>query len=157
MRLLPLLLTISVFVAVPAVSQAQAPPRWDVAFGPHVVVRESSSRTHVGGGVAAARRFGRAAVVFEGGGTRRDGHNDWRVVGGPRVMLSDGHRAAFFVQALAGTLIRQKDADWAVMPGMGIDVRWTNARAIRFQIDAPIERSEARTAKSVRASVWLVF
>lgn len=72
-------------------------------------------------------------------------------------MLGQGDRAAFFVQALAGTLIRQKDADWAVMPGMGVDVRWTNARAIRFQIDAPIERSEARTAKSVRASVWLVF
>ena len=157
MRFLQLLTTIGVLLAVPAVSQAQTPERWNVAFGPHVVVRENSSKTHVGGGVAAARRFGRAAVVLEGGGTRRDGHNDWRIVAGPRVMLKDGPRAAFFVQALAGTLIRQKDADWAVMPGAGVDVRWNSTRAIRFQIDAPIERSEARTARGVRASVWLVF
>lgn len=156
MRFVSLLLMIGVCVTVPAVSHAQT-PRWDVAFGPHVVVRETSSQTQVGGGIAAARRIGRAAIVIDASGTRRDGHNDWRVVGGPRVLLSDGDRAAFFAQALAGTLIRQNDADWAVLPGVGVDVRWASAGAIRFQIDAPIERSEARTTKSIRASVWLVF
>ena len=58
---------------------------------------------------------------------------------------------------LTGTLIRQRDADWAVLPGGGVDVRWTDSLAVRFQIDAPVERSEARTAKSARASVWLTF
>ena len=95
--------------------------------------------------------------MFEGGVTRREGHNDWRVAGGPRLILGTTARSAFFAQVLAGSLIRQRDADWAVLPGVGVDVRWANSLAVRFQIDAPVERSEARTAKSVRASIWLIF
>ena len=65
--------------------------------------------------------------------------------------------SAFFVQVLGGTLIRQRAADWAVMPGVGMDVRGTDWLAVRLQVDAPVERSEARATKSARASVWLIF
>ena len=61
------------------------------------------------------------------------------------------------MHVLAGTLIRSREADWAVLPGAGVDVRGTDRLAVRFQIDAPVERSEARTAKSARAAVWLIL
>jgi len=54
-------------------------------------------------------------------------------------------------------LIRQRAADWAVLPGGGIDIPITPGVDVRLQVDAPIERSDARTATSARASVWLVF
>jgi hypothetical protein len=156
MRLLILILALSVLPAVPAYAQAQA-NRWEAAVGPHVVFRESSSTTHAGGGVTIARRNERFAGVLEGSGTRREGHNDWRIVGGPRLMFGGGARTAFFVQALAGAAIRQKEADWAVLPGFGVDLRLSDSRALRFQFDAPIERSNQRTHSSVRASIWLAF
>lgn len=156
MRLCVLVLFLSVMYAVPA--RAQAPgSRWEVAVGPHVVFRETSSSTHAGGGVTIARRNERFAGVLEGSGTRREGHNDWRIVGGPRLMFGGGSRATFFVQALAGAAIRQKEADWAVLPGFGVDLRLSDSRALRFQFDAPIERSGQRTHSSVRASIWLAF
>lgn len=156
MRLCVLVLFLSVLHAVPAHAQASA-SRWEVAVGPHVVFRESSSSTHAGGGVTIARRYERFAGVLEGSGTRREGHNDWRIVGGPRLMFGGGSRATFFVQALAGAAIRQKEADWAVLPGFGVDLRLSDSRALRFQFDAPIERSSQRTTSSIRASIWLAF
>lgn len=156
MRLLILIVAVSVLFVVPATAQAQA-SRWEAAVGPHVVFREGSSSTHAGGGVTIARRNDRFAGVIEGSGTRREGHNDWRVVGGPRLMFGGGPRATFFVQALAGAAIRQNDADWAVLPGFGVDLRLSDSHALRFQFDAPIERSAQRTTSGVRASVWLAF
>ena len=156
MRLLILIIALSVLPAVPAYAQAPS-NRWELAVGPHVVFRESSSTTHAGGGVTIARRYERFAGVLEGSGTRRDGHNDWRIVGGPRLMFGGGARAAFFVQALAGVIIRQKKADWAMLPGFGVDLLLSDSRALRFLFDAPIERSAQRTSSSVRASVWLAF
>ena len=155
MRVASFVLVISVVGAFPAGAQ-DSKDAWEFGLGPHVVLREDST-AHSGGGITIARRYETLAAVFEGGVTRRHGHNDWRVVGGPRLALGTTARSAFFVQVLAGTLIRQRDADWAVMPGAGVDVRWTDWSAIRFQIDAPVERSEGRTAKSARASVWLTF
>ena len=155
MRIASFVLAISVVGALPANAQAQQ-DGWEFGLGPHVVLREDST-AHSGGGITLARRHETFAAVFEGSGTRRHGHNDWRLVGGPRLALGTTARSAFFVQVLAGTLIRQRDADWAVLPGVGVDVRWTDWSAVRFQIDAPVERSEARTAKSARASVWLTF
>lgn len=149
-------LLIAVCSAVPAFAQS-VPGRWEVAVGPHVVFRENSSATHAGGGVTIARRYERFAGVVEAGGTRREGHNDWRIVAGPRLMFGAGARTSIFVQALAGTLVRSRDADWAVLPGVGVDLRLSESRALRFQFDAPIERSESRTVSSVRASVWLAF
>jgi hypothetical protein len=72
-------------------------------------------------------------------------------------MLGSGSRASLFIQALAGTLIRQRESDWAVLPGFGVDLRSAGGRAFRFQFDAPIERSQGRTATSVRGSVWFLF
>ena len=155
MRLLCLVLFFSVVFVSPA--SAQSSRGWEFGLGPHVVFRESSSKTNVGGGVTLARRYQRFAAVLEGSGTRREGHNDWRIIGGPRVMVNSGSRTSVFVQALAGTLIRQREADWAVLPGFGVDVRWDGRRAIRVQFDAPIERSQGRTATSIRGSVWFVF
>ena len=156
MRLLCSVLFFSLFVASPASAQSST-GGWELGLGPHVVFREGSSKTSVGGGVTVARRYQRFAAVVEGGGTRREGHNDWRIVGGPRVMVNPGARTSVFVQALAGALIRQREADWAVLPGFGVDVRSRGGRAIRLQFDAPIERSEGRTATSIRGSVWFVF
>ena len=156
MRLLCLILFFSVVFASPAAAQPSN-GYWEFGVGPHVVFREGSSKTNAGGGVTVARRFERFAAVVETSGTRREGHNDWRVVGGPRVLFGSGSRAAVFLQVLAGTLIRQREPDWAVLPGLGVDVRSSGGHAIRLQFDAPIERSEGRTASSVRASVWFVF
>lgn len=155
MRVASFVLLISVVGASPAIAQTSN-DTWEFGIGPHVVVREDST-THSGGGITLARQYQRLAAVLEGSGTRREGHNDWRVVGGPRLTLGTTARSAFFVQVLAGTLIRSREADWAVLPGAGVDVRGTDSLAVRFQIDAPVERSEARTAKSARASVWLIL
>ena len=154
MRVAAFVLLISVVSASSASAQASN-STWEFGLGPHVVVRGDST-THNGGGITLARRYQRFAAVLEGSGTRREGHNDWRVVGGPRLTLGTTARSAFFVQVLAGTLIRSREADRAVLPGAGVDVRGTDSLAVRFQIDAPVERSEARTAKSARASVWLI-
>lgn len=129
---------------------------WEIGLGPHVARREDST-VHNGGGITIARQFQATAAVLEASGTRRHGHNDWRVVAGSRLTLGAIARATVFVQVLAGALIRQHAADWAVLPGVGVDVEGTNSLGLRFQIDAPIERSEGHTAKSGRASVWLVF
>ena len=130
---------------------------WEVGAGPHVIFRETSDSTHAGGGVTVARRFEKLALVLEGSGTRRQGHNDWRAVAGPRLLFGTGARTSYFIQALAGTLVRSSDATWSVVPGVGVDVPAGDRRAIRFQLDAPIEKSDARTATSVRASLWFVF
>ena len=156
MRLLVLVLFFSVLFTLPA--SAQSPTgAWEFGLGPHVVFREGSSKANAGGGVTIARRNQRFAAVLEGSGTRREGHNDWRIVGGPRMMFGTGARASVFMQVLAGTLTRQRESDWAVLPGFGVDLRPAGIRAIRLQFDAPIERSQGRTATSIRASVWFVF
>ena len=155
MRLLVLIVFSSVVFASPASAQSSS-GAWELGLGLHVVFRESSSKTNAGGGVTVARRGQRFAAVVEASGTRREGHNDWRLVGGPRVMFGAGSRASVFVQVLAGTLIRQREPDWAILPGFGVDVR-AGSHAVRFQIDAPIERSQARTTTSVRGSIWFLF
>ena len=106
----------SVVFASPANAQSSS-GGWEFGLGPHVVFRESSSKTNAGGGVTVARRGQRFAAVVEASGTRREGHNDWRIVGGPRVMFGAGSRTSFFVQTLAGTLIRQREPDLAVQIG----------------------------------------
>jgi len=138
-------------------SAAGAARGTEVALGPHVIWREHSSRAHPGGGLTVARRWGSRAAVVEAGGTRRDGHNDWRVLAGARAAIVDGSGARVYVQGLAGALIRSSQAGFALMPGLGVDVRPSAARAIRLQLDVPIEHAESRTVAGLRASVWLVF
>jgi hypothetical protein len=154
MRIVLFLLAVGILLP----ANAEAQDGWEVGFGPHLIRREDSSKVHVGGGVTAARRFGRFAGVVEGGGTRREGHNDWRALAGVRVKFGDtSRRTVFFVQALGGVLIRSRESDWAILPGLGVDVRLSDMRALRVQLDAPVERAEARTVTGGRVSVWLVF
>ncbi len=151
-----LLLVFAAGILLPVNAEAQ--DGWESGFGPHLIRREDSSTIHVGGGVTAARRFGRFALVIEGGGTRREGHNDWRTLAGARVRVGDtGRRTVFFVQTLGGVLIRSSASDWAILPGLGADVRLSEKRALRVQLDAPIERAQSRTVAGGRVSVWLVF
>jgi hypothetical protein len=112
---------------------------------------------HLGGGLALAHRFDRFAVALEGSGIRREGHNDWRVVGGPRAIFGASEGSSYFVQVLAGAFIRQSQSNWAVLPGVGFDAGIGGNRALRFQVDVPVEREESRTATSVRGSVWIMF
>ena len=93
MRLLCVVLFFSAIFASPAYAQPTG-PGWEVGLGPHVIFREASSSTHPGGGVTVARRFEKLAVVIEGSGTRRQGHNDWRAVGGPRLMFGADARSS---------------------------------------------------------------
>ena len=88
MRGVLLLILISSFLLVPAGAQAQsstgiaARPTeesqrgTELALGPHLIRREHSSESHLGGGVTVARRFGGLAGVLEGSGTRREGMLD---------------------------------------------------------------------------------
>ena len=95
MRGASFVLLISVVGASQASAQASR-DTWEFGLGPHVVFREDST-THSGGGITVARRYQTFAAVLEGGVTRREGHNDWRLAGGPRLMLGTIARSAFFL------------------------------------------------------------
>jgi len=168
MRIVVLALVCAFLWLVPAGAQAQTSPGTgggsaavsgrgaELALGPHLIWREHSSGAHAGGGLTGALGSGRAAGVIEASGTRRDGHNDWRALGGARVTLFDAVGTRLFLQGLAGTLIRSGKADLALMPGLGLDIGRSGARAVRLQVDVPIERSQGRTSTGARASIWLV-
>ena len=161
MRLVCTVLFFSAVLASTANAQSSSPSSssssssWEFGLGPQVVYRESS--IHLGGGLTLARRFDRFAMAFEGSGIRREGHNDWRVLGGPRAMFGASEGSSYFVQVLAGTFIRQSKSNWAVLPGVGFDAAIGGNRALRFQVDVPVERDQDRTATSVRGSVWFIF
>ena len=161
MRRLGTVLFFSAVLASPANAQSSSPSgsssssSWEFGLGPLVAFRDSAA--HLGGGLTLARRFDRFAGAFEGSIIRREGHNDWRAVGGPRAMFGASENSSFFVQALAGTFIRQSKANWAVLPGAGFDAAIGGSHALRFQVDVPVERDQDRTVTSVRGSVWIVF
>ena len=158
MRLLCTVLFLSAVFASPAGAQTSSSSSlWEIGLGPQVVYRESTGSTHVGGGVTVARRFDKFAIAVEGSGIRREGHNDWHVVGGPRAIFGESARSSYFIQMLAGTLIRQKQSSLAVIPGLGFDAHVGKSQALRFQVDAPIDRSAGRTSTSFRGSIWFVF
>src|SRR5688572_1080147 len=164
MRLFCTVLFFSAVFASPANAQSSGPSNspsasssssWEFGLGPLVAYRGGS--THLGGGLTLARRFDRLAIALEGSGIRREGHNDWRVVGGPRALFGASGGSSPFVQVLAGTFIRSSQANWAVLPGVGFDAAIGGSSVLRFQVDVPIERDQDRTAKSVRGSVWIIF
>src|SRR4029434_4725236 len=126
MRLLCAVVFFSAVFASPANAQSSnpsSPPSssssssWEFGLGALVAYRDGS--IHLGGGLTLARRFDRFAIAFEGSGIRREGHNDWRVAGGPRAIFGASEGSSSFVQVLAGTLIRQSKSNWAVLPGVG--------------------------------------
>jgi hypothetical protein len=156
MRLLCSVLFLCVVFASPSFAQSPAPV-WEFGLGPQVVYRESSGTTHIGGGVTAARRFDKFAIALEASGIRRQGHNDWHIVAGPRAIFGKSERSSYFLQVLAGTLIRQNQSTFAVIPGLGFDAHAGASHALRFQIDAPIDRAAGHTSTGVRGSVWFLF
>jgi hypothetical protein len=162
-----LLCTVLFFIAVfasPATAQSSSPSNppsasssspWEFGLGPLVAYRDGSA--HLGGGLTLAHRFDRFAIALEGSGIRREGHNDWRVVGGPRAILGASGGSSYFVQVLAGTFVRSSQSNWAILPGIGFDAAIGGNSAVRFQVDVPVERDQGRTATSVRGSVWIIF
>ena len=156
MRLLCTVLFLATVFASPANAQSSS-PGWEFGLGPQVVYRESTGATHFGGGVTAARRLDKFAIALEASGTRREGHNDWHVVAGPRALFGASDRSSYFLQILAGTLIRQNQSSFAVIPGLGFNAAAGGRDALRFQVDAPIDRTQGRTSTSVRGSVWFIF
>jgi hypothetical protein len=162
MRLLCTILAFSTILASPAIAQSSnpsnspgSPSSWEFGLGPVVAFRDDA--THLGGGLTLAHRFDRFAIAFEGSGVRREGHNDWRVVGGPRAILGARGATSAFAQVLAGALIRSSQSNWAVLPGVGVDAAIGGSRALRFQFDVPVERDQGRTVTSARGSVWIIF
>jgi|KBSMisStaDraftv2_1062788.scaffolds.fasta_scaffold470136_2 hypothetical protein len=161
MRFLCTVLFFSAVLASPTNAQSSSPstssgsPSWEFGLGAVVAYRDSSLSP--GGGLTLARRFDRFAGTFEGSIVRREGHNDWRAAGGPRAIFGAGGDSSYFVQVLAGTFIRQSTANWAVLPGAGFDAAIGGKRALRFQMDVPVERDQDRTVTSVRGSVWIIF
>lgn len=164
MRLLCTVLFFSAVFASPANAQSSSPSSppsssssssWEFGLGPLVAYRGGS--THLGGGLTLAHLFDRFAIALEGSGIRREGHNDWRVVGGPRAIFGASEGSSYFVQVLAGTFVRQRKSSWAVLPGVGFDAAIGGNSALRFQVDVPVERDQGRTVTSVRGSVWIIF
>lgn len=139
-----------------AAQNVQTPPA-EVALGVVGSWRDGTRGGAPGAAVAGAYRFGRAALVAEASGIRRDGHNDWRVLGGGRAWLLDGPRGGLYTQAQAGTLIRNGQAGLALAVGLGAEWRGAGRLAFRVQADATRDRANGIRADGFRASAWLVL
>jgi hypothetical protein len=122
----------------------------------HALRREDSAKTWPGGGFGGAWNGGRLALAGEATITRRDGHNDWHALAGPRVMLFSNTRTRAFVQVLAGTVIRQKEARFSAQLGGGIDVSLTPRASVRFQLAGLRDQTVGDTLSSGRLSLGLV-
>src|SRR5690554_6292297 len=107
--------------AVPADAQSSASP-FEVGAGVAAVWRDGTSGPSPGGAVTLAFRGLRSDVVVEAGGTRRDGHNDWRILGGPRFWLIQAGGSGLYAHGMAGVLIRTNQTG-AVLQG-GVGAQW---------------------------------
>ena len=123
----------------------------------HVVKREDHSKVWPGGGVGAAWNGDRLALAGEAVVTRRDGHNDWHALAGPRVALLANTRARVFLQLLAGTVIRQKEARFSAQLGGGVDVRLSSRTSFRVLLAGLRDQTAGDTLVSGRLSVGLVL
>lgn len=122
----------------------------------HALKREDSSKIWPGGGVGAALNGRRLALAGEATITRRDGHNDWHALAGPRMALFSSTRARVFLQVLAGTVIRQKEARFSAQLGGGVDVALTPRTSLRFQVAGLRDQTAGDTLTSGRLSFGLV-
>lgn len=138
---------------------AQAPATFAGAEGSvsvHALRREDSSKTWPGGGFGAAWNGARLALAGEATVTRRDGHNDWHALAGPRLTLVSNTRTRVFLQVLAGTVIRQKDARFSAQLGGGVDVSVSPRASLRFQLAGLRDHTSGDTLSSGRLSLGLV-
>ncbi len=141
------------------IAQAQAPPdpgRLEGSLSVHGLRREDSSKTWPGGGFGLALNGRRIAIASEATVTRRDGHNDWHVLAGPRVALVTTTRTQVFLQLLAGTVIRQKDARLSGQLGGGLDVNLNTRTWVRLQLAGLLDQTEGDSVTGGRISIGIV-
>lgn len=122
----------------------------------HAVRREDSSKTWPGGGVGAAWSTGRVGLAGEATITRRDGHNDWHALAGPRFVLVSNARTRVFLQAMAGTVIRQKEARLSGLVAGGVDVSLSPRTSLRFELAGLRDQTAGDALSSARLSLGLV-
>lgn len=122
----------------------------------HALRREDSSKTWPGGGVGAALNGRRLALAGEATITRRDGHNDWHALAGPRIVLFSNARTRVFLQVLGGTVIRQKEAQFSAQLGGGVDVNLTPRTSLRVLVAGLRDQTPGDTLTSGRLSLGLV-
>lgn len=122
----------------------------------HALRREDSSKTWPGGGVGAAWNSGRVALAGEATITRRDGHNDWHALAGPRFVLVSNARTRVFLQALAGTVIRQKEARLSGLVAGGVDLSLSPRTSLRLELAGLRDQTAGDALTSGRLSLGLV-
>lgn len=140
--------------------QAQAPAdpgRLEGSLSVHGLRREDSSKTWPGGGFGLALHGRRVALAGEGTITRRDGHNDWHARVGPRFALVTTTRTRVFLQLLAGTVIRQKDARLSSQLAGGLDINLNTRAWVRVQLAGLLDQTEGDAVTGGRVSIGIVI
>jgi len=140
--------------------QAQAPAapgRLEGSLSVHGLRREDSSKTWPGGGFGLAWNGRRVALAGEGTITRRDGHNDWHALAGPRVALVTTARTRVFLQVLAGAVIRQKESRLSGQIGGGIDVGLNARTSLRVQLAGLLDKTDSDSVTGGRLSLGIVI
>lgn len=138
---------------------AQAPasaPGAEGSLTVHAFRREDSSKTWPGGGVGAAWNGTRWALAAEATITRRDGHNDWHALAGPRVSVFSHSRTRVFLQVLAGSVIRQKEARFSAQAGAGVDIGLGSRTSLRLLLAGLRDQTPGDALVSGRFSLGLV-
>lgn len=130
--------------------------RLEASVSVHALRREDSARTWSGGGVGASWNLEPLSAVGEITITRRDGHNDWRGLAGPRVSLLTRARTQLFAQVLAGTLIRQQHASWSVQLGVGADIQLRPRVSLRLLVAGLRDHTARGTLSSGRTMLGVV-
>ncbi len=141
------------------IAHAQAPSdpgRLEGSLSVHGLRREDSSKTWPGGGLGLAVHGRRIALASEATVTRRDGHNDWHALAGPRVALVTTARTQVFLQLLAGTVIRQKEARLSGQLGGGLDVNLNTRTRVRVQLAGLLDQTEGDSVTGGRISIGIV-
>ena len=139
--------------------QAEAPAdprRLEGSLSVHGLRREDSSKTWPGGGFGLAWNGRRVALAGEGTITRRDGHNDWHALAGPRVALVTTARTRVFLQVLAGAVIRQKESRVSGQLGGGIDVGLNARTSLRVQVAGLLDKTDGDSVTGGRLSLGFV-
>jgi hypothetical protein len=140
--------------------QAQAPAdpgRLEGSLSVHGLRREDSSKTWPGGGFGLAWNGRRVALAGEGTITRRDGHNDWHALAGPRVALVTTARTQVFLQLLAGAVIRQKESRLSAQLGGGIDVNLNTRTWLRVHLAGLLDKTDTDSVTGGRISLGVVI
>lgn len=127
---------------------------WDLALG--VIAAWRDGTVGPGAGVTVGYRSGRFTPFLEATGTRRDGHNDWRAIGGLRLWLKEWATARLYAHGSVGTLIRNSDAGAAFNAGLGAEWRTSGRVALRVQGDLTRDRADGVTTGGSRLSLWVV-